>query len=212
MLLKNIFHLIKLYSIFFLIVSCSDSNENQQDFDKSLVSRGQLTQYPSPTLKDDTDVIAGSEITISNKDNVYSSSSSRKTLTRTPLYTMEGVREVTEKSDFTISNTDIIHSRSDNIYSSPDKNTISWTAPTKRESGTEIIQSELKKYIIFYGTRSKTYTSHIVIDNKFNNALPTSVSIDHLEPGVVYYFSGISVDSNGLRSIMSNEISRLIEP
>ena len=124
------------------------------------------------------------------------------------LYALVTLKDGTEteiKSEFIISNTD-------STYPTSDKNIISWVAPSERENGAEITPSELSKHIIYYGTRSETYTGFIEISKKINNVLITSASVNHLEPGVVYYFSGISVDSNGLESGMSNEISKLIEP
>ena len=141
-----------------------------------------------------------------NKPKVFDTSfASSGSHTLFALITLEDGTEIIEKSEFTITDTD-------NMHSSSDKNTISWVAPTERESGIGIIESELEKFIIYYGTRSKTYTGFIEISKNDNNELPTSVSVDHLEQGIVYYFSGITVDTKGLRSIMSNEISRLIEP
>ena len=122
-----------------------------------------------------------------------------------PLVPQEEDHEITVRPETAISKT--VQTKS-----SLGKNTISWIAPYKRENGTEVKPSDLKKYIIYYGIRSETYTDNIEINKNIYNHLPTSVSVDHLEPGIVYYFSGISVDSNGLRSVMSNEISRLIQP
>ena len=128
------------------------------------------------------------------------------------LITLEDNSVVTASSDFYISNSSSDFSVANNDTSNTGKTSISWSAPTERESGFKIFQSEIKKYIIFYGVRSHIYTDFIEITEKTDNVLPTSALIDQLEPGVVYYFSGITVDSNGISSILSNEVSRYIEP
>ena len=123
----------------------------------------------------------------------------------------------TVSSDFYILNTssDIPDDNSD----TPDDNneptltgqtTISWSAPTERESGDNLSQSEITKYVIYYGTQSRVYTGSIEITEKINNVLPTSVLVENLEQGIVYYFSGVTGDSSGLNSKQSNEISKLI--
>jgi len=117
--------------------------------------------------------------------------------------------DATSYSDQNVINTSSNSSTNDDS-SYAERTLISWSAPTKRENGFELLQSEIVQYVIYFGTQSKVYTDSITITGKSNIVLPTSVFVDNLEPGIVYYFSGITVDSNGLRSALSNEVSRLI--
>lgn len=90
--------------------------------------------------------------------------------------------------------------------------TVSWTAPTQRESGDALLISEVKKYIIYYGTESGVYIDAIEVGLPSNsNTIPTELSVDGLDKGVVYYFAGMTVDSNNLSSTLSNEVTRLVQ-
>lgn len=114
------------------------------------------------------------------------------------LVILEDDSVMSVRSDFTILNTQ--------------KNTISWTPSEERESGTALAESEISKYIIYYGKSSRNYTGAIEISKRdANNLLPKAISVDFLEPGITYYFAGVTVDANGISSALSNEVSRLIE-
>jgi len=186
------------------MVSCSDSNLNPEALNNSSLSGETNSRPASASVKDSPEDIENYTITNPDRNNTLSYSDNNTT-TSGSLAEIENSDEVIDKSEIT-------NSDKSNVDTSPDKNTISWVAPTERENGDRISQYELKKYIIYYGTRSKAYTGYIEISKKINNILPTSISIDHLEPNVIYYFSGLTVDSNEIRSGMSNEISKLILP
>ncbi len=114
------------------------------------------------------------------------------------LITLEDDTEVSVRSGFNTSNTI--------------KNSISWSPPEKRASGATLTENEITKYIIYYGKSSRSYTGSIEVSQRdSNNRLPTNVSINHLDPGITYYFAGVTVDSKGLTSALSNEISKLVE-
>jgi len=126
------------------------------------------------------------------------------------LITFENGTNTTVRSDFNILNKNSEISDTINDSSINGQTTISWSAPTKRESGIKLLQSEISRYVIYYGTQSRVYTDSIEITEKINNVLPTSALVEHLKPGVVYYFSGSTGDSSGVLSKISNEISKLI--
>ena len=89
---------------------------------------------------------------------------------------------------------------------------VSWTPPTQRESGADLNQSEIKKYIIYYGVQSGVYTDAIEVGIPADsNILPTELVLEGLETGIVYYIAGMTVDTDNTSSTLSNEISRLIE-
>lgn len=109
-------------------------------------------------------------------------------------------------------NMDSNHSVTAVFKSTTASTTVSWTAPTQRESGNPLPVSEIKKYIIYYGTKSGVYIDAIEVGLPDNsNTIPTELSIDGLDKGLVYYFAGMTVDSNNLSSKLSNEVTRLIQ-
>ena len=186
------------------MVSCSDSNLNPEALNNSSLSGETNSRPASASVKDGPEEIENFKITNPDRNNTLSNTDNNTTTSGSPA-------EV-ENSDEVIDKPEIPNSDKSNEDTSSDKNTISWVAPTERENGDRISQYELKKYIIYYGTRSKAYTGYIEISKKINNILPISISVDHLEPNVIYYFSGLTVDSKEIRSGMSNEISKLILP
>ena len=180
--------------------SGTNSSNAPNPFDTETVSDGGHTIFALITLEDGTKVTTSSDFYILNINSDTSDSIS------------DTSNSISDTSD---SNRDTLDSTSDtsdsNNYSSyTGQTTISWSAPTERENGMDLLQSEITKYVIYYGSQSRVYTDSIEVTEKINNALPISVLVDHLEPGLVYYFSGITVDSSGLRSKMSNEVSKEI--
>ena len=204
MFFKNVFHLMIVNSLFLLIVSCSGSNSTPEALSDSALSGETNSRQASASVKGSPEEIENFKITNPDRNNTFSNFDNNTTTSGSPAE-IENIDEVIDKPE--IPNSD----KSDEDTPS-DKNTISWFAPSERENGDNISPYELKKYIIYYGTSSKVYTGYIEISNKINNMLPTSISVDHLEPNVIYYFSGLTVDSNEIRSVMSNEISKLILP
>ena len=86
--------------------------------------------------------------------------------------------------------------------------TVSWTAPNQREDSSVLSSSEISHYIIQYGKISGAYTNSIKVA-KTNNHLPTEITVPGLTEGEVYYFAGITVDSNASQSVLSNEVSKV---
>jgi hypothetical protein len=62
----------------------------------------------------------------------------------------------------------------------------------------------IASYNIYYGAASATYT------NTVSAGLNTTVTISNLVEGVVYYFAATAVDTTGLESDFSTEVSALI--
>jgi|GEM_PF-1264355 len=91
---------------------------------------------------------------------------------------------------------------------------VNWSAPTEREDGTTLAASEIKQYTIYYresqddpyaGAMSKDAT-----DNG-NGNVATSLDIEGLEKGKSYYLAGVTIDTNGLTSQLSNEIVKTVQ-
>ena len=91
---------------------------------------------------------------------------------------------------------------------------VNWSAPTEREDGTALASNEIKQYTIYYReSQDQPYagaTSLIVTDDGSGN-IPTSLSIEGLEKGKSYYIAGVTIDSNGLTSQLSNEIIKAVQ-
>ena len=91
---------------------------------------------------------------------------------------------------------------------------VNWTAPTEREDGTALASSEIKQYTIYYReSLDQPYagaTSLVVTDDGSGN-VPTSLKIPGLEKGKSYYLAGVTIDTNGLTSQLSNEIEKTVQ-
>jgi hypothetical protein len=91
---------------------------------------------------------------------------------------------------------------------------VNWSAPTEREDGTALASSEIKQYTIYYReSQDQPYagaTSKIVADDGSGN-VPTSLTIEGLEKGKSYYLAGVTIDTNGLTSQLSNEIIKAVQ-
>ena len=83
--------------------------------------------------------------------------------------------------------------------------TLSWTPPTENSDGS--LLNDLVAYKFYYGTKSGQYTSSIRVDSP---GIATYV-IDNLVPNT-YYFVATAVNSTGMESAYSNEISKAVMP
>lgn len=81
--------------------------------------------------------------------------------------------------------------------------TLSWTAPTQNEDGTAL--TDLDAYKIYYGTTPGNYSNQVRIDN---GGL-TSYVLDNLTPAT-YYIVATAINSGGLESAFSSEISKQV--
>ena len=81
---------------------------------------------------------------------------------------------------------------------------ITWKAPTKREDGQDLALSEIKEFVIYYGRRPRVYDGA-----KSANGLSMSCADLGLLSGS-YYIAGITIDTDGLTSQLSNEITKVI--
>ena len=90
---------------------------------------------------------------------------------------------------------------------------VSWSAPTEREDGTVLASSEIKQYTIYYReSQNDPYegaASLVVIEDESGN-VPTNLDIPGLEKGKSYYLAGVTIDTNGLTSQLSNEIIKTV--
>jgi hypothetical protein len=87
--------------------------------------------------------------------------------------------------------------------SGPGSATLSWNPPTERTDGTPL--SALSGYKIVYGPYSRNYRYAIDLDNPGL----TRYFIDGLGPGT-WYFAVIAIDSQGMQSTPSAEVSKTI--
>lgn len=63
------------------------------------------------------------------------------------------------------------------------------------------IDSTVTAYRVYYGTVSENYTTSINVENQ------TTVTIPNLESGIVYFFAITAINSSGLESGISNQVS-----
>jgi hypothetical protein len=76
--------------------------------------------------------------------------------------------------------------------------TLAWDASV----GTNAITN----YIVYWGVSSRTYTNQVAASTNL------SVTVSNLATGAMYYFAATAVDSNGLESAYSDEVSALLLP
>jgi hypothetical protein len=82
--------------------------------------------------------------------------------------------------------------------------TLSWTPPTQNTDGSRL--TDLAGYRVFYGTTSGQYGTVLSVPNP----AITSVAIEGLTGGKTWYFAIKSVDSSGVASTLSGEVSRAL--
>ncbi len=81
--------------------------------------------------------------------------------------------------------------------------TLSWTAPTENEDGT--VLTDLRGFIIYYGSASGNYPNQIRIDNPS----VTTYVVDNLSPGT-YFFSAAAFNATGVESRLAGEVSKAL--
>lgn len=86
-----------------------------------------------------------------------------------------------------------------------------WTTPTLREDGSPLMTNEIQKYTIYYGKTSGAYEHAVTVPVVTGGTVPTRIVINGLQSGVSYYFAGMTVDTRGLSSRLSTEISRVAD-
>lgn len=85
-----------------------------------------------------------------------------------------------------------------------------WLTPTLREDGSSLAANEIKQHTIYYGKTSGVYDHAVTVPASAGGLVPTRIVINGLQSGVNYYFAGITVDTRGLSSQLSTEISRVV--
>ena len=84
---------------------------------------------------------------------------------------------------------------------------VEWTAPTLRVNGDALTPEEIESYTIYAGKEPGQYTKEVVIKGR--------TSADCSEFGFTedgnYYFAGITTDTNGEHSELSNEILKAVK-
>jgi hypothetical protein len=85
--------------------------------------------------------------------------------------------------------------------------TLAWDAPTSFSDGTSLNPlTDIATYKVHYGTTSGSYTQVVSIPNPGTTAISSTLN---LTPGT-YYFVVSDVDTSGVESNYSNEISTTI--
>ena len=80
--------------------------------------------------------------------------------------------------------------------------TLNWTPPTQNMDGSPI--TNLAGYKVLYGSSSGQYSQALSVPA----ATMTSVAIEALEAGRTWYFTVKAVNSSGVESDFSNEVSK----
>lgn len=85
---------------------------------------------------------------------------------------------------------------------------ITWTAPTQREDGAALSPEEIQSYTIYGGREPGIYTSEVLVTGT-TEILCSAFEIS--EPDT-WYFAGITTDTDGVNSELSNEILKAVNP
>ena len=84
---------------------------------------------------------------------------------------------------------------------------VEWTAPTLRVNGDALTLEEIESYTIYAGREPGQYTKEVLIKGR--------TSADCSEFGFTedgnYYFAGITTDTSGEHSALSNEILKAVK-
>ena len=86
----------------------------------------------------------------------------------------------------------------------PECKEITWTAPTMREDGAPLLPAEIAGYVIYYGKESGVY------DSSRRTAVLNMSCSDLGLPSGISHIAGLTIDTNGLTSQLSSEITRNI--
>ena len=89
---------------------------------------------------------------------------------------------------------------------------VTWTAPTRREDGSELRETEIQKYLIYYRDNTDIAYQKFVstdVNTPAANAAPTHITINNLKAGRLYTLAGVTIDTHGHISRFSNEISKV---
>lgn len=82
--------------------------------------------------------------------------------------------------------------------------TLTWTAPTQNDDGTEL--TDLAGFKLYYGTSPGSYTKQVMIDNPS----VTTFMIDNLLPNT-YYIVATAFNSSGIESGYSGMATKTVE-
>ncbi len=82
--------------------------------------------------------------------------------------------------------------------------TLAWDPPTDNTDGSSL--SDLQGYKVYYGEKSGTYTSVLDVPNPSL----TSYVVQNLPPGT-YYFALADYNSQGVESVLTREISTVVD-
>lgn len=85
---------------------------------------------------------------------------------------------------------------------------ITWKAPTEREDGSALKPEEIGSYTIYAGLEPGVYTHQVEV----TGATEVECSEFGFKESGNYFIAGITTDTNGIHSELSNEISREINP
>ena len=81
--------------------------------------------------------------------------------------------------------------------------TLSWTAPTQNEDGSDLI--DLDGYKLYWGTTPGSYSNSVTI----NDETATSFLVDNLVSGT-YEFVATSFNTSGVESTYSNPTTKVV--
>lgn len=90
---------------------------------------------------------------------------------------------------------------------------LSWQAPSAREDGSPLSVNEIMQYVIYYReSQDLPYAdaSTVTLTADETGIAPTELIIDDLKPGKKYYFAGVTIDTNGITSQLSEEIMKVV--
>ncbi len=90
---------------------------------------------------------------------------------------------------------------------------VAWQEPTEREDGSTLTSGEIQQYAIYYRENQRdpyAGAERITVGGDGSGSAPTVLMINNLEVGKSYYLAGITIDTNGIFSQLSNEIVKVV--
>ena len=90
---------------------------------------------------------------------------------------------------------------------------VAWAPPTEREDGSALPANEIQQYVIYYRERQDfpyEGAQYIDVTADGSGSIPTDLMINNLEIGKSYYIAGVTIDTNGISSQLSNEIVKVV--
>lgn len=90
--------------------------------------------------------------------------------------------------------------------------TLTWDVPTKYADGTDLAETDIREYRVYFGTSSQVYSSFYSVGDPNSSVPPTCANVNDIisQATGTFYFAVTALDKNGNESDFSNEVIRQI--